>query len=70
VTAPRHRARLTGLVDKVTLSGDPPTLKITLAALLTDDNIDNVLLLADFKRHGGPIELELATLQLSMVENE
>jgi hypothetical protein len=63
---PRRRVRLLGLIHQVRVAGDPATLRLTLEATLTDENIDNVLLLADLKRHGGPVELELAQLQLPL----
>jgi|CXWL01.1.fsa_nt_gi hypothetical protein len=66
---PRKHIRLAGIIDRIAIKGDdPPVLTVTIACALTDANVDNALLLADFKRHGGPVDIDIAQIQLTLEE--
>lgn len=66
-TTPR-RVALTGGLANIGIKGEPAALAVHLLIPLDDQNIDAVLLLADWKRHGGPLAITLEPSQLALPE--
>lgn len=48
------------------VKGDPPTITLTLTAPLTEENNDALLVLADLKRHGGPVDVLITAQQFRL----
>jgi len=64
----RRQVRFTGLIAAVSVKGTPATLTVTLAAGLTEENSAALLLLAELKRHDGPVDVTLDQVQLHLAD--
>jgi hypothetical protein len=60
----RRTARFLGVVAAVSVKGTPATLTVTISAPLTIENEAALLLLAELKRHDGPVDVTLDQVQM------